>query len=114
MTDVTSLWTGESGANYKFYVYERHPDVPARMGIFIYSKKNHEDLWVPIYIGHGDMSVRCTKDLELMARIDAKGATTVHLRLNSSEVVRQGEVADLLKRYQNAFEPEGCHVRDQV
>jgi hypothetical protein len=112
MTDETSLWIGESGAKYTYYVYQRHPDVPKRMGIFIYSKKNHEDLWVPLFIGHGDLSVRVATDPELIARIDAKGATHVHLRLNSLEADRQGEIADLLKRYQNAFEPDGCHVRD--
>ena len=112
MTDMTSLWLGDSGAEYKFFVYERHPDVPSRPGIFIYAKKNDEDLWVPIYVGHGDLSVRGTNDSELLARIDAKGATHVHLRLNSLEIARQGEVADILKRYQNAFEPDGCHVRE--
>jgi hypothetical protein len=113
MTDETSLWTGESGANYTYYVYERHPDIPKRMGVFIYSKKNDEDLWVPLFIGHGDLSVRSNTDPELMARINAKGATHVLLRVNSVEADRQGELADLLKRYQNAFEPEGCHIRDK-
>ena len=112
MTDETSLWVGESGAQYLYYVYERHPDVPKRMGIFIYSKKNQEDLWTPVFIGQGDLSIRSSDNPELIARIDAKGATHVLLRVNSDEADRKGEIADLLKRYQNAFEPDGCHLRE--
>lgn len=111
MADDTSLWIGESEEKYHYYVFERHPDVPSRMGIFIYSKKNHEDLWVPLYIGHGDLAVRAAKDPALMAKIEEKGATHVHLRLRSMESDREAEIADLLKRYKNAYEPDGVHVR---
>jgi hypothetical protein len=114
MSDETSLWIGASGAEYTYYVHERHPDIPKRMGTFIYSKKNQEDLWVPVFIGEGDLSVRANADSELMTRINAKGATHVLLRINSVETDRRCEIADLLNRYQNAFEPEGCHVRDVV
>jgi hypothetical protein len=113
MSDETSLWIGASGAKYTYYVYERHPDITKRMGIFIYSKKNHQDLWVPVFIGGGDLSVRANADPGLIARINARGATHVLLRVNSVEADRNGEIADLLKRYQNAFEPDGCHIRDK-
>jgi len=114
MSDETALWIGESGAKYHYYVYARHPDVPRRMGLFVYAKKNHEDLWVPVFIGRGDLSVRATADAELVARIDQKQATHVHLRLRSSETDQQFEIEDLLKRYQNAYEPDGCHVREET
>jgi hypothetical protein len=112
MSDETGLWIGESGAKYVYYVFERHPDLPkGRMGLFIYSKKNEENLWVPLYIGHGDISVRCNADADLIARINAKGATHVHVRLRSPESDRRAEITDLLTRYKNAYEPDGCHIR---
>jgi hypothetical protein len=48
----------------------------------------------------------------LVTRIDKKGATHVHLRLNPDAADGLGEVADLLERYQNAFEPLGCNLRN--
>jgi hypothetical protein len=84
------------------------------MGIFIYSKKNDEDLWVPLFVGEGDLSLQASADRELIARIHAKGATHIHLRVNSDPLDRTSEIADILKRYQNAFEPEGCNVKEKA
>ena len=109
MSDETCPWTGASGTDYIYYVFERHPDVPSRPGNFIYALKNPEGLWVPVYVGEGDLAVRGTGDPELIACVDAKGATHVHLRLNSRKQDREEEVRDLLARYLNAFAPYGCH-----
>jgi hypothetical protein len=90
---------GESGAKYPYYVYERDLRVPK--------------LWVPLFVGQGDLSLLVSADRDLAARIEAKGATHVHLRVNSEALDREGEVADILKRYQNAFEPERCNVKEK-
>jgi hypothetical protein len=113
MIDTTEIWTGASGAHYVFYIYERHATVPTRDGLFIYTKRNEENLWVPVFIGHGDLAVRASQDAALIGRIDAKGATHVHLRVNGDALDREGEVADLLQAYQNAYEPFGCHSRPE-
>jgi hypothetical protein len=114
MAEEISIWVGESGAKYPYYVYDRDLRVPKRMGIFIYSKKNDEDLWVPLFVGQGDLSLQASADRDLVARIEAKGATHIHLRVNSEALDRHTEVADILKRYQNAFEPEGCNVKEKT
>ena len=101
-------WTGASGAEYVYYVFERDVEVPARMGNYIYARKNQEGHWVPVYMGQGDLSVRCS-DPALLERIGRKQATHVHLRLNAREDDRVQELTDLLARYLNAFEPDGCH-----
>src|ERR1700675_477889 len=56
-----------------------------QMGNYIYSKLNENNLWVPIYIGQGDLAARATKDHHRIDCIDKKGATHVHLHLNAKE-----------------------------
>jgi hypothetical protein len=112
MSDETQVWTGNTGLDYYFYVYPRHPEIPSRTGIYIYTGKNLDGYWAPLYIGYGDLSIRANNDCKLVARIDNKGATHVHLRLNPDAADGLREVADLLERYQNAFEPLGCNLRD--
>jgi hypothetical protein len=110
MSGETQVWTGNNGTEYFFYVYPRHPEVPSRLGLYIYTGKNAEGYWAPLYIGYGDLAIRANNDRSLIARIDAKGATHVHLRLNSNPADGLREMADLLERYQNAFEPLGCNL----
>ena len=56
------VWTGASGAKYAFYVYPRHPRIIAgQVGNYIYAKIDEASTWQAIYIGQGDISVRCTK-----------------------------------------------------
>lgn len=109
MSEEICYWTGESGANYVYHVYERQPDVPSRPGNYIYALKNQEGLWAPVYIGQGDLAVCAAADPQRMACIDAKGATHLHLRLNGAEEERRSEAEDLLRRYVNAHHPHGCN-----
>jgi len=112
MSDEIQMWTGNTGLEYYFYVYPRHPEIPSRKGLYIYTGKNADGNWAPLYIGYGDLSIRANNDCSLVARIDIKGATHVHLRLNPNAADGLHEVADLLERYQNAFEPLGCNFRE--
>lgn len=105
-------WTGASGENYLFYVYERHPNIdPDQSGNYVYCRKNENNAWVPIYIGQGDLSVRCTASHHQSECIDIKGATHVHLRLEPKEDDRLRVERDLLARFTGAYAPKGCNVR---
>lgn len=100
-------WVGASGAEYRYHVFGLEPDVPSRPGSYIYAKRNADDAWVPIYMGHGDLAARCN-DPALLQSIAASGPTHIHLRLNKRPEDREDERRDLLARYDNAFPPEGC------
>lgn len=106
--DEDGPWLGASEAEYTYFIYDIGERLPARFGNYIYARKNDEQLWVPVYMGHGDLSLLCT-DAEVLDCIRAKGATHVHARLNSMEEVRVAELHDLLARYENAFPPDGCN-----
>lgn len=107
----TCTWVGKSSVKYTYYVYARHPSVNAGQdGNYIYAKKNQQGLWVPVYIGEGDLSKRATPDHHRINCIDSNGATHVHLHLNSRKEDRLAEEKDLLANYTNALTPSGCNV----
>ncbi len=109
MSYESGPWMGESGFEYMFHVYQRGEPVPSRPGLFIYAKKDRNGIWFPVYMGQGDLSV-CCDDADLLACIDAKGATHIHMRLCSTAQDRAEELADLLRRSTNSFVPEGCNT----
>ena len=106
-------WTGGSGTSYTYFIWP----LPASFshnqdGNYIFSRKNDEGLWVPIYIGQGDLADRVSDDHHQAACIKRKGATHVHVHLNQKEKDRLTEEADLLTRYTNAYAPSGCNERE--
>jgi len=108
------VWTGASGTKYTFYVYPRHPRIIAgQMGNYIYAKIDQTSNWQPIYIGQGDISVRCTKSPYPIECINSKGATHVHLKVTRGpEIVRKYQERDLLATHPEAYAPTGCNQRE--
>jgi hypothetical protein len=114
MAGETYTWTGASGTAYFFYVYPRHPIINSnQMGNYIYAKRNQNNQWVPVYIGQGDLSVRCTTNHHQIRCLDSKGSTHIHLRLTAGgEAARKAVENDLLVQYTNAYAPHGCNQRE--
>ncbi len=107
----TCAWIGKSGTKYTHYIYPRHPVInEGQDGNYIYAKKNRDGLWVPVYIGQGELSKRATTDHHRIRCIDSKGATHVQLHLNAKKEDRLAEEQDLLANYTNALTPDGCNV----
>jgi hypothetical protein len=108
----TCTWTGESGASYTYFIWPLPVDFDLNQdGNYIYSKKNSAGKWVPIYIGQGDLADRVGDDHHKARSIKLRGATHVHVHLNSREVDRLAEEGDLLAHYTNAYQPAGCNER---
>jgi hypothetical protein len=106
------VWTGGSGKRYTYYVWPRQPEVASdQTGNYIYAKKNAKNQWVPIYIGEGDLSVRCTSNHHQHECIDLKGATAVHMHKNADDAARWSEESDLLAAYPSAYAPTGCNIK---
>jgi len=114
MADVPKCtWVGESGAKYIYFIHSLPITFdPGQNGNYIYSKKNDEGKWVPIYFGEGDLSGRVCEDHHQWACIMKKGATHVHEHLNPREEDRTAEEADLLANYTYAYKPNGCNERE--
>ena len=78
-------------------------------GNYIYTRRNNEDRWVPIYIGEGDLGDRVSDNHHKAKCIKSKGATHVHVHLTANKKAGQAEEADLLARFTNALMPHGCN-----
>lgn len=106
---LTCAWTGASGKKYIYEIHTRHPKlIPNEPGNYIYAKRDEHRRWVPIYIGEGNLTQRAGTDPRAVECIDAKGATHVHVRVNSDRDKRFAEVRDLLENFPQAYSPDGC------
>jgi hypothetical protein len=105
-------WIGASGTRYQYAIFPRHPqNIPSgAVGNYIYSKVVN-NVWIPIYIGQGDLSVRATKNHHQIECINSKGATAIHMHSNAKESDRLAEERDLLAGHPDAYTPKGCNVK---
>jgi hypothetical protein len=107
----TVNWTGASGTTYTFHIHPNPTNFsPNQDGNYIYAKVVN-NAWVPIYIGEGDLSARCSDQHHKAACIASKGATHIHERVNPDEATRQARESDLLAAYPQAYAPIGCNVK---
>ena len=105
-------WVGRSGTRYTYFIRP----LPARFksdqpGNYIYSKVDSSNRWLPIYIGQGDLGARVSDQHHQAACIRSKGATHVHVHLNSSELNRLSEERDLLENHPMSYQPNGCNEK---
>ncbi len=66
---------------------------------------------MPIYIGQGNLTQRAAIDPRCVECIDAKGATYVHLPVDSDRDDRLAEETDLLDNFPQACIPDGCNEK---
>lgn len=110
-TSPTCKWIGGSDTRYTYYIHELPVSFQEAYGNYIYSKRNSEDRWVPIYIGEGELSDRVSSGHHRAECIQEKGATHVHVHTTSSKDKGEAEEQDLLGNYTNAYEPYGCNIK---
>lgn len=104
-------WIGASGKRYGYWSKELpYACNPEQNGNYIFTKIAN-NVWVPIYIGQGDINDR-VNDPEHYRCAIGKGATHVHVHLNSTESARLDEEQDLLKGHPSAYEPTGCNEKE--
>ena len=104
-------WSGASGQTYGYWKHQLPFSCgPGQNGNYIFAKI-FNIVWVPIYIGQGDINDRVNAETHYKCAI-SKGATHVHVHTNSVEKDRLAEEQDLLAGHPNAYKPSGCN--DQV
>ena len=105
-------WRGASGDGYTYWVYQ----IPVAFvtgveGNYVYSKLEN-NVWVPLYIGQGDLGVRANIEKHHQSQcLKSKGATHVHVHTNEREADRTAEECDLLLGHSVAFQPKGCNEK---
>jgi hypothetical protein len=96
---------------YRYWVFEQHPKIdPDQPGNYIYATIENNQ-WVPVYIGQGDISVRCSQAHHQVQCINSKRATHVHMHKNVGKDAREMEEADLLANFPMAYAPSGCNIK---
>jgi hypothetical protein len=105
-------WNGASGRQYAYYIYRLPCSLSTgQNGNYIYTKVVN-NVWVPIYIGQGDLGDRTNIDNHHRSScLKQKGATHIHAHKNENEANRTAEEQDLLAGHPEAFEPSGCNKK---
>jgi len=105
------VWVGASGNRYVYKVCQLPKNfMENQYGNYIYCKVVG-DVWIPIYIGHGNLSTGVGNSHHQTRCIQGKGATHVHIRYNEREKDCLREEVDLLDHYPQAYIPTGCNMR---
>jgi hypothetical protein len=104
-------WTGTSGAKYGYWSIKLpYSCETGHNGNYIFTKIVN-NVWVPIYIGQGDINDRVNDPQHYKCAIN-KGATHIHVHLNWKESDRLAEEQDLLKGHSSAYDPIGCNEKE--
>jgi excinuclease UvrABC nuclease subunit len=103
----TINWPGQSGKQYKYWIYPRASDLKESPGNYVYAKETSPGKWSPVYIGQTDnlkerQSAKYKKEC-----LDRNGATHIHAHLSGDENSRLAEEADLIAKWQPDCNSQG-------
>jgi len=103
------LWMGQSGMEYEYWVCPLNAGFADHPGNYIYAARTEDDRWKALYIAETDSLKHRAKGHEGERCALAKGATHLHVRLNTEpEEVRERERDDLI-----TFLRPACNVESQ-
>lgn len=106
-------WMGASGKRYTYYVWARPPNIaPYQYGNYIYARLDLNGIWVPVFIGHGNLFLKTAEPHEKTDCINDKEATNVHIHLNTHKYRRMVEQFDIVTYNPKAYAPIGCNGRE--
>ncbi len=92
----TCVWTGKSQTPYVFYVYEKAILITMRQGIYICARRTVDQIWTPVAIGQGDLSLN---NPEIARWTQSADCTHIHRCLWSREADRSLIQDDLRQNY---------------
>ncbi|MBB5035163.1 putative GIY-YIG superfamily endonuclease [Prosthecobacter vanneervenii] len=98
--EPTILWTGESGAKFKYWIHPIETNFTKSAGNYIFAKESSPGKWRPIYIGQtNDLSRRLGEHANDNTCIDRNGATHIHAHTQADEEARLAEEKDLIRKW---------------
>lgn len=103
-------WFGASGTKYVHWIFKLPISFePNQLGNYIFAKVVN-NTWIPVYVGQGDLSLRC-KDEDHCRCAIARGATHLHAHRSPNESTRLTEERDILASHPVAYGPTGCNQK---
>ena len=110
MSQEKVIWTGQSGKDYSYSVFDVDTAFnPNQNGNYIFAKKIN-NVWYAIYVGEGDIQTR-TRDKEHRDCAIKKDASHIHCHLNNDATERKKEESDILGFNNEAYAPSGCNKK---
>lgn len=110
MSNPDLYWSGASDAKYGYWSCKLpYSCDPGQNGNYIFTKLVN-NIWVPIYIGQGDLNSRIHDETHYACAI-RKGATHVHVHTTATESASRAEEQDLLEGHPSAYAPTGCNEK---
>ena len=95
---------GESGKQYKYWVYSINTTFKDEPGNYIYAKRNAAGNWQLVYVGQTySLSQRLASFDREQSVIRDGGATHILAHLSGSPVARSTEERDLIMHYRPPF-----------
>ena len=100
MPEIPSvMWTGKSGKNFRYWIYDYSKHFPGKPGNFIICKLIGTG-WRPIFIGHTDDLSKYLDTIHDMPCIERNFATHVHAHFNpDGEIARLNEAKDIYHQW---------------
>jgi len=96
----TINWSGKSGTNYKYWIYEIGNKFKEEAGNYIFAKETKPGYWKPVYIGQTVNLDERLENHEKETCAKRNGATHIHAHLNSKKEDRLSEEKDLIQKWQ--------------
>jgi predicted GIY-YIG superfamily endonuclease len=96
----TIMWPGQSGKNYKYWIYSFDTSFKEEPGNYIFAKETRPGYWSPCYIGQTENLNQRLGDHDKEACAKRHGATHIHAHVNNNgEPARRAEEKDLIQRW---------------
>lgn len=96
----TILWPGQSGTEYKYWIYPIDFSFKKEPGNYIFAKETSPQKWTPCYIGQTNNLDERLDDHNEEECAKRHGATHIHAHLTSGgKDVRKAEEKDLIMRW---------------
>jgi hypothetical protein len=96
----TILWPGQSGKEYRYWIYPMGSSFKEEPGNYIFAKQTQPGHWTPCYKGQSNNLSARLENHEKEHCAKRHGATHIHAHLTSGgESVRKAEERDLIIRW---------------
>lgn len=96
----TIMWPGQSGKEYKYWIYPIGTTFNKEPGNYIFAKETRPGYWSPCYIGQTENLDERLTDHEKEACAKRHGATHIHTHVTlGGEAIRRAEEGDLIQKW---------------
>jgi len=99
--ELTIMWDGISGKEYKYWITPIESTFKPVAGNYIFAKEVEPHKWTPIYIGETDnLEERLTSNHEKMPCVKRNGGTHLHTHTSTNdEITRRKEESDIIAKW---------------